>query len=304
MGLTHYAILNKLIINKTFYIVEPNNFLRLIIKNNLNAIFIKSDKDLKTPFDLTLITTPPFMHKELLSNCINRGDRKIFIEKPFGGHSNIKEEKFHKNIFVGYVLRFNPCINWLKNNINPDEILSIDAKYFSNTIEKKPNGWRNSNFSGVLNEMGSHLIDLIQDIINIKQFSVKNSSKKSIISDYDDIVRAELLVNQSTILNIHLNWVKKDCRKPTFNLSLKLKNGKFITVDQQTIKIIKSNKVIECKNVTDLCYSIPYYLRGLDFTRQIEDLLGQCNTISTINSAIRVNKIMNSIYHHETNFRG
>ena len=43
--------------------------------------------------------------------------------------------------------------------------------------------------TGVYNEMGSHIIDLIQYLIDDKELEVINSEVKSLISDIDDIVK-------------------------------------------------------------------------------------------------------------------
>ena len=79
MGLTHFSILNGLDSNHDFSVIEPNKLLRTILNKNINAKFYSDDSALKVPFDITLITTPPSFHLQLLEKCTNRGDKKIFI---------------------------------------------------------------------------------------------------------------------------------------------------------------------------------------------------------------------------------
>ena len=93
---------------------------------------------------------------------------------------------------MGYVLRFNPSIRWIKSNISPKKISEIKVQYLSNTLSQKPKGWRNGSFSGVLNEMGSHLIDLIQHILETHEIGVENAKIESCVSDVDDIVFSKL----------------------------------------------------------------------------------------------------------------
>ena len=88
MGLTHFSILNGLSPDLDFSVIEPNKILRKILKKNIKAKFYDDDSSLKQPFDITLITTPPSIHLQLLEKSINRGDKKIFVEKPFGGYTN------------------------------------------------------------------------------------------------------------------------------------------------------------------------------------------------------------------------
>ena len=103
MGLTHYSIIKSIINNVNFHVVEPNFMLRKILSNNLDCKFYKDDTKINQTFDLTLITTPPFIHLKILNKCLERCDKKIFIEKPFGGHSNFQTNPLFEsnNIFVG-----------------------------------------------------------------------------------------------------------------------------------------------------------------------------------------------------------
>ena len=306
MGLTHFSILKGLNPEIKFTIVEPSKILRKLLKQNIKADFYADDSTLKEGFDITLITTPPFIHLELIKNCINRGDDKVFVEKPFGGFSNINYNSSYdsKNIFIGYVLRFNPCIQWVKSNVNQENIVSISGQYLSNTLVTKPVGWRNGEFSGVLNEVGSHVIDLIQYLSGVNQFDVIDVEKESVISDVDDIVTAKLKSKNNIFISLYFNWVKKDVRKPLFHLEIKMKNGETYSIDQQQIKYLNTDGgLISRISVTDIAETVPFYLRGIDFTKQMLDLLGEGDKMASLNDGLAVNKLMNKIIKHENNIR-
>jgi predicted dehydrogenase len=306
MGLTHFSILNGLNSDFDFSVIEPNKIIRSLLKKNINAKFYADDSNLKDAFDFTIITTPPFVHLELLERSKNRGDKKIFIEKPFGGYTNVNLNKFSEfsTINIGYVLRFNPCIQWVKTNINPKEIKSIHGKSLSNTIEKKPKGWRNGPFSGVLNEMGSHVIDLVQYIIGNDRMKVLSSKKESIVSDIDDIVEATIKTENDISVSLYFNWVKKEVRKPVFGLEIEMKDGFKYSIDQQQINKYNFNgEFIEKVSVADLAKSVPFYLRGVDFTNQMLDLIGDQKIMATVNEALEVNILMEKILNYENNTR-
>ena len=306
MGLTHFSILNGLNPDLDFSVIEPNKILRKILQKNINAKFYADDSSLKQAFDITLITTPPSIHLQLLEKSINRGDKKIFVEKPFGGYTNTNLNNIPESnsIHIGYVLRFNPCIQWFKTNINPLDIKSIHGQYLSNTIEKKPTGWRNGSFSGVLNEMGSHVIDLIQYIVGNDQMEVLSSKKESIVSDIDDIVEATLKTKNDISISMYFNWVKKDIRKPVFGIEIQMKDGSKYSIDQQQInKYSSTGDFIEKVAVTDLAKPVPFYLRGVDFTDQMLDLLGDNKIMASINDALAVNTLMEKILNNENNTR-
>ena len=307
MGLTHYSILKGLNPEINFTVVEPSKILKKLLKQNIKADFYDNDSTFNESFDITLITTPPFIHLKLIENCIKRGDNKVFVEKPFGGFTNINYDSSYdsKNIYIGYVLRFNPCIQWVKSNIDQQNILSINGQYLSNTLVSKPVGWRNGEFSGVLNEVGSHVIDLIQYISGENQFDVIDVEKESIISDVDDIVSAKLKSKKNIFISLYFNWVKKDVRKPLFGLEIKMKNGETYSIDQQQIKYLNSEGgLINRMSVTDIAETVPFYLRGIDFTKQMLDLLGKGDKMASLNDGLAVNKLMNKIIKHENNIRG
>ena len=293
MGITHYSILNGIIPNANFTFIEPNKMLNLISKKNIKGNFLTSDEKIKKSFDLTLITTPPFIHKELVNKCIKRGDKIIFVEKPFGGHSNTSFDLDLKNLFIGYVLRFNPVVNWIKNNINPIDVLECSAKYLSNTIENKPKGWRNGQYSGVLNEMGSHVLDMINYLFNIENFKITNSELKSIISDVDDEVKISISSEERNF-NFYFNWVDKTLRKPVFQVSIKLKNNDVITFDQQKI-VIENDQGEKTISVVDLNQEIPFYLRGVDFTKQMQDLSDKREVMCSLDEALTINRLMKEV---------
>jgi predicted dehydrogenase len=293
MGITHYSILNSLLENAKFTFVEPNKRLSFISRKNIHGTFLHNDELIKEPFDITLITTPPFIHLDLLERCVNRGDSKIFIEKPFGGHANFNVEVFRKNIFIGYVLRFNPIVNWVKININHQDIIECSAQYLSNTIEKKPIGWRNGSYSGVLNEMGSHIFDLTNWLFDIEDFNIDEREIVSVVSDVDDVVKVKLS-SKNRIFSFHFNWVDKSLRKPVFKIELKLKDSSIVTFDQQKV-VIEKDEEVNTISVVDIREDIPFYLRGVDFTKQMLALIGDGDNMCKPDEALLINKLMKEI---------
>lgn len=294
MGLTHYAILNNILPDAKFTFVDPNKILNFISKKNINGYFVNSDRDLKKPFDLTLITTPPFIHKDLVHNAFSRGDKRIFVEKPFGGHLNFEFDLNSSDIFIGYVLRFNPVVQWVKYNINPNQIAHCYSEYLSNTIENKPKGWRNGQFSGVLNEMGSHILDLNNYLFDIADYKIKSKHIASHISDVDDEVRFHLESNDRDF-QFYFNWVDKKIRKPMFKFKLTMRDGGIVEFDQQKIMIKNEEGTSKVLSVVELDQGIPFYLRGVDFTKQMEDLVGKQKKLCKIQEALVINGLMKQI---------
>ncbi len=296
MGLTHYAILNQLLCDARFTFVDPDTKIAFVGKKNLDLTFLGSDSNLSTSFDYALICTPPMFHVDILKRCIIKGIPNIFVEKPFGGlnsdYSGLND--LNSRVAIGYVLRFNPIVNWVKKNVDIHQILSIHGSYQSNTIEKKPSGWRNSTFSGVTNEVGSHILDLCVYLFGLESPSIVRKSVDSVITDVDDIVNVSL-EDKSVKYQFSFNWVNKNLRKPVFSISIFFKNNIEWRFDQQKLEIFDNGKYISQISGVDLAVKVPFYLRGVDFTLQMQDFLSDQKDIASLSDALVTRDIIKNI---------
>ena len=296
MGLTHYAILNQLMEDVDFTFVDVDKRLNFFAKKNVKARIVRDDNQLMERFDYALICTPPMIHVPILEKCLLRGDRNIFVEKPFGGvkddFSTVREGK--EKIRIGYVMRFNPIIKWVKENVITEDVVKVEGSYFSNSIEKKPKGWRNGTYSGVSNEMGAHIIDLAVHLFGLENPTIKKKNIQSIISDVDDIVDAEVSEN-GIDYHFHFDWVNKAYRKPVFNLEVFLRDGIVYKIDQQKVEMFKDQKLEKSVSSVDLSDNVPFYLRGVDFTKQMQDLIGSQSTLATVDDALVTRNFIKNI---------
>ena len=74
---------------------------------------------------------------------------------------------------------------------------------------------------------------------------------------------------------------------------------------QQQIKYLNpEGDLINIISVTDIAETVPFYLRGIDFTKQMLDLLGKGDKMASLNDGLAVNRLMNKIIKHENNIRG
>jgi predicted dehydrogenase len=296
MGLTHYAILNQIVENAEFVFIDVNKKVNYFARRNLSAKILSSDIQSNDPFDYALICTPPMYHIELLKCCIQKGISKIFVEKPFGGVNDdfSIEQNSNHIISVGYVLRFNPIIQWVKSNIDINEIVKVEGNYFSNTIEKKPVGWRNGSYSGVTNEMGSHILDLCVYLFDMTSPKIVDKNVISVISDLDDILTAHL-IDKSINYHFHFDWVNKNYRKPVLNFVLSMKDGSVVKFDQQKIELIDKNCLSKRVSVSDIDCKVPFYLRGVEFTNQMIDFVGSRRIMATYDDAILSRNIIKQL---------
>ena len=96
------------------------------------------------------------------------------------------------------------------------------------------------------------------------------------------------------MFDFYFNWVDKSLRKPVFQISLKLKNKNLVVFDQQKV-VIKNTQEEKTISVVDLNQEIPFYLRGVDFTKQMQDLTNKREVMCSLDEAITINRLMKEI---------
>lgn len=258
MGVTHTAIINGLFPRLFSYtLVEPNNKVSRITQKTFGYKVVSSVDEISVRDAIVLITTPPSIHSSLCEKVLSRGARSVFVEKPFGLFDKRVDDD--SRISVGYVLRFSEIAQKLRALIRREGCTKISLDYSSHTLTKPPKGWRNSEYGGVLNEMGSHLIDLMLYIGGGQEFKVINSSIQSVISDVDDIVKVRGLLGEIEV-ELSLNWVNPEYRKPVWS--------GFVETSKQTVRFDQQSIEggIEAA-------SVDYYVRGRDFSLQMKHFI-------------------------------
>lgn len=278
MGVTHTSIISGLYPERfDFEVVEPNWKIRLLTKRTLGYRLFGDLQDVDLSGKTVLITTPPHTHESLCNQAIKGGARAIFVEKPFGLFDNRVSES--TLITVGYVLRFTEVAQELKSIIQEEGCQRISLDYTSHTLTKRPKGWRNSVHGGVLNEMGSHLIDLLFYLLGNQDLEVSESQIQSVVSDVDDIVRVRGMLGESSV-ELNLNWVESSSRKPVWSGRL-VTSEREVVFDQQSIE--GGFKLSQ----------VGYYVRGRDFSDQMKHFIEGDTSIRC--DATQANKVHDAI---------
>ena len=281
MGITHYSIINGLYPDKyDIWVVEPNKKIRWIIKNTLGYKVFKDLKSVSLLNSKVLVTSPPFFHKEIVEFVLSNGAKAVFVDKPFGLFDRRVQDDL--KLSVGYVLRFSEVAQKLKLIISEEGCEQIRLDYSSHTLIKSPKGWRNSVYGGVLNEMGSHLVDLMLYLGGGGDFEVLSSSTQSVISDVDDIVFVKGKLG-SIDIELSLNWVNPDFRKPIWSGLIQTPK-RTIIFDQQSIEGGFDTEGVD------------YYVRGRDFSLQMKHFIENDRSIAcTSEEANRVHDVITKI---------
>lgn len=118
-------------------------------------------------YDAIFITNPTEMHLETLQLFHNKG-RHFFIEKPVVSINQINEAcKFQLRkesiYYVACPLRYNAVIQYIKKNINPDDVISVRSISSSYLPDWRPGRDYRQTYCAHRNMGGGVSIDLIHE---------------------------------------------------------------------------------------------------------------------------------------------
>lgn len=254
-------IIKKLKIYKKIYIYTKLNcpFSRI---ENLNEI--KNKK-----IDFVIICSKTSLHfKHLRFIDQNKKNLTILVEKPLYS-KNINYKPKNKRIFVGYNLRFDPLIDYLKNKIKKKKILFLILNCFSFLPKWKTNRHYQDSYSafkkdggGVTNDL-SHEIDLASYLSDIKKINFAKKlkiSKLKINTDDFSSLYATSKFNKPIIINLsyffYLNMR---------NIFVSLKNSSFyLSFDERKIVEFSNNrKFTKYFKIKDKNYSYTMMLKSI-----------------------------------------
>lgn len=321
MGLSHLAIANKTEgLNVTAFCDTSKLLVKALSKNiSINGYTDHKKMIKEENLDAVLISVPNSYHFSITKECLDSG-LNVFIEKPLT--LDHKESQFLSEMAttkgligqVGYVNRFNLIFSYLKELISSNligEIITYESRMIGGVILEEHNkGWRNDfkKGGGCLMDYGPHCIDLATFLFGEKVKVHSSTLRRIYSSQVDDLVFAMLSHENGPMGRIFVNWSDPTVRKATNQIEISGSQGK-IVANKQEIKLYlnESNDQFNFQKgwneiyITDLNTDVGFYLRGEDFSRQLQyfsDLLqGKLNVpVSSLQSAAITDRIISEIY--------
>ena len=264
--------------------------------------------------DALIIASPTKFHEEMVSYALNN-HINILCEKPFSldykKGKMLAEKAKRLNLInqVGYHNRFLGTFveakKLMKSNVIGEIYHFLGESYGPVVLKEKGGTWRSerSEGGGCLYDYASHTIDLINFLLG-KTTKVSGTKLKQIFSkDVEDAVYSTLTLESGLSGHLSVNWSDETYRKMSTQITIVGKKGKII-VDATELKIFlkEDNKALELskgwtiKDVTSLTKNVNFYLRGEEYSSQIDYFIesiktGNMNNKSSFESASQTDEV-------------
>lgn len=320
MGMTHYSILNTHPAVQFVAICDSSSFVR----NNMSKFtgveaYENYEKmmDIEKP-DFVIVSTPTGLHAGVVQYAIKKNTH-VFVEKPLAlapeqGKEILALLATHPVVNqVGYVVRYNDVFLQVKKMLDQNalgKLIFYKIEMNGPTLLKDvKSGWRSkkSEGGGCMYDFASHGIDITNYLFGSPE-QVAGSVFQSIFSaDVEDAICSTFIYSTGLRGNIMICWSDPSFRKPTYRFEVIGREGKIIA-DLHAYKVFFRNETTtpgyskgwNQKYITDFVEPVRFYLRGYEFTRQLDCFIDkildqQKPCLCTFNDAYETDIIINSI---------
>ena len=269
--------------------------------------------------DALVVATPSKLHTSMVEKALNRG-LHVFCEKPFvldlaDGERlvSLAEAKGVVNQ-VGYHYRFVGSFKEASRIVKSGAlgpIHHIRAEAYGPVVLRPKGGtWRaaKSEGGGALYDYACHAIDLVNFIFG-PPAAVDGVVRHSVFSqDVDDEVYCTLRYADGASGQMSVNWSDESFRKMSTKVSVWGTNGR-VVADRQECQIYLREpgaalpgmgKGWNVRYTTDLTEDVWYYLRGEEYSAQIDYFAksiaaGRTDGESTFRSALQADRVVSMI---------
>lgn len=290
MGVSHCAIVNAQPDVEVAAICEPSGFVTAAVEKYAGIACHKDYRKMidSVKLDCVFITTPTKFHFEMVHYGLEAG-LHVFVEKPFcltpedgkklvelAGQKQVVNQVGYHNRFIG---TFREAKRLLEAGAIGEVYHVLGEAYGPVVLKEKGMTWRSESSEG-----GGCLYDYATHVINLSQFLVGSPEKVSgtvlqriFSKSVDDAVYATLYYPKGITGQLSINWSDETYRKMSTQITILGKKGKIIA-DAQELKVyFREDPVVDgyekgwnMRWVTDLSPAVNFYLRGEEYSAQIE----------------------------------
>lgn len=304
MGLLHASILSKIPQVQLAVLCDKSLIMRKFAKNVLKKPLVtdRLEDMTKLGLDAVYVTTPIPSHYNIIKYVYKDVASNVFSEKTLTSSYAQSEElcrlsKSKGVSMVGYMKRFSVTFRAAKDLIDNGSLgslLSFEAHAYSSDFFGVERTNMPSARGGVLEDLGSHVLDLSMWFFNDKMPSARVLSCSL---TRNDAAQFEV-VSGDFFGKFDISWVKDGYRMPEFVLYIKGTNG-WIRVDDNQLETHLNNSAPKKLYRHDLNDYVPFYLGDSEYYREdlhfINAVRSQTIPESTFDSAKRVDFLIEQV---------
>lgn len=295
MGLSHLALITPYLGKRNVVLVERKRSVRLVFKlmgystfPSLDAVVARTGK----PQGI-IIATPTSAHAVLSEWAINQRV-PFFVEKPLTLNAERSADLVRKaneagvRAQTGFVMRYVATFQRLRALIADGRLGALRgyrASMRGNVLTKppKPEGWQ-GNFArggGSLNEYGPHIIDLCRFIFGNVSAITQAKYGKVMSTRADDWVELDWQHAGGFGGSLQINWCDTTKRKSVLEIVADFEHAR-VRVDNSAVEVMLNDDArldADARAVLSMPIQPPnvgFYLRGEEFSLEMEDFLGAC----------------------------
>lgn len=305
MGISHCAILGAHPDVKLVAVCDSSSLVIDAFKKHTRFQCFTDYRKMITEMDLDaiVIASPTKFHTEMVHYALDHS-LHVFCEKPFvlkPEDAEVLAEKAEKKKLVnqvGYHNRFLGTFNEVKILLQMNvlgELYHFNGESYGPVVlREKGSTWRSQKGQGggCLYDYASHTIDLIHFLLD-KPMDVSGTQLKRIYSnDVEDAVYSSIILQNGLTGQLSVNWSDETHRKMNTQITILGKKGKIIA-DATEVKIFlkEANELLDLpkgwtiKYLTELTPNVDYYLRGEEYSSQIDHFIRCINNSETNNKS-------------------
>jgi scyllo-inositol 2-dehydrogenase (NADP+) len=291
MGVSHLAIANASNRMNLVAVCDSFTLLGQMVEKHCGIAYVPDYAELiqRPGLQAVIIATPTRFHAEMIRQAIDRG-LSVFCEKPLtlsaATSDALAEAARQKGVVcqAGYHNRFVGTFMEARRLLSLGaigKVRHVHAESYGPVV-LKPVGktWRSdaSEGGGCLYDYAAHPINLLNWYVGRPVQCVGADLTKQYSSEVEDAVYANLRFPDGVSGQVSVNWSDETMRKMSTRITIWGDGGK-IVADRQELQVYVGatgrapegyNTGWTVRYITDLTPPIDYYLRGEEYTAQME----------------------------------
>ncbi len=295
MGLSHLAIAGGIDGAEVAAVCDSSSLLTDLVRRHCHLPVETDYRRLlaRDDLDAVVIATPTRLHAPMVDAALDRG-LHVFCEKPLTLSPHESErladraEAAGRVAMVGYHNRFVATFAEARRLIDAGAIgrvTHVMAEAYGPVVLKKAgSSWRGKaqEGGGCLFDYAAHPLNLMNWYVGRPLVCLGAALPNPFSAEVDDASYATLRFAGGVTGQLSVNWSDESARKMTTRLTLWGEQGR-LNVDRQELQLFCGSGARppegfgpgwSVRHITDLTPPVSYYLRGEEYSAQLENFVG------------------------------